>query len=156
MRTIEDIRRARLMQLLEMSEFPTIQSLADRIERSHAQVSQWKNRSARKGGGVSNIDSSSARHIEKKVGKPVGWMDNDPAYDPPLTAAPVPLTPPPPPAANFADPTQPTASEWQLLRDIKAYPKERRDALLGEVHAEAEKFRAWALEVLENASRDRR
>jgi len=85
-RTIEQIRHARLLELLTQPDFPTIQSLADKIERSHAQVSQWKNRSVRrdKDGnttGVSNIDSASARAIESATGKPPGWMDNDPVFD---------------------------------------------------------------------------
>jgi len=91
MRTIEEIRHARLIQLLELPEYPTVQSLADKIERVNAQVSQWKNRSERKNKagkvtGLSNIDSVSARWIEKKVGKPPGWMDNDPKFDVPETS----------------------------------------------------------------------
>jgi hypothetical protein len=71
--TIEDTRHARLLLLLR--EFDTIQAFADRIERAHAQVSQWKNRSKRANGRVSTIDSDSARWIEGKTGKPRGWMD---------------------------------------------------------------------------------
>jgi hypothetical protein len=71
--TIEDTRHARLLLLLR--EFDTIQAFADKIERAHAQVSQWKNRSKRANGRVSTIDSDSARWIEGKTGKPRGWMD---------------------------------------------------------------------------------
>jgi len=81
MKTIEDIRHARLLELLRSPDFPTLQSLADCLERSPTQVSQWKNQSKRSGGGRCNIDSDSARHIETRTGRPVGWMDNDPAHD---------------------------------------------------------------------------
>lgn len=85
-KTIDEIRYARLLELLALPDFRTIQAFADRIERSHSQVSQWKNRTPRKNKegqviGLSNIDSDSARHIEAKAGKPRGWMDNDPAFD---------------------------------------------------------------------------
>jgi hypothetical protein len=78
MKTIEEIRHARLLQLLELPQFPTIQSLANAIDRSHAQLSQWKNKSKRSTGGFAVIDSASARHIETQLGLPVGWMDNAP------------------------------------------------------------------------------
>lgn len=81
MKTIDEIRHARLLELLQMPQHPTVQALAEALERSSAQISQWKNRSKRSGGGVCNIDSDSARHIESKVGKPRGWMDNDPDRD---------------------------------------------------------------------------
>jgi len=82
MRTVEEVRHARLLELLASPEFPSIQALADRLGKSHAQVSQWKNQSARRKDGVeigkSNIDSKSARAIENLTGKPRGWMDTDP------------------------------------------------------------------------------
>lgn len=87
MKTIEEIRHARLLQLLQMPEYPTVQSLAVAIQRKPAQVSQWKTRSKRASGGLSTIDSDSARHIEKMCGKPRGWMDNDPKREPPPTAS---------------------------------------------------------------------
>ncbi len=73
MKTIEEIRHARLLELIE--QFPTLQALADSLGRKAAQVSQWKNRYKRSTGGVHNIDSDSARNIELKLGKPRGWMD---------------------------------------------------------------------------------
>lgn len=79
MKTIDEIRHERLLLLLQ--EYPTVQALADKIERKAAQVSQWKNRSMRTTGTPATIDSDSARHIEERTGKPRGWMDNDPALD---------------------------------------------------------------------------
>lgn len=81
MKTIEEIRHTRLMQLLQRPEYPTIQALADKISRSYAQVSQWKNRARRTSGGFATLDSASARHLEECVGLPRGWMDHDPDYD---------------------------------------------------------------------------
>lgn len=85
-RTIEETRHARLLQLLKSPEFHTVQALATKLDRSHAQVSQWKTRSKRRNEagevtGVSNIDSASARWIEERTGKPRGWMDTDPEFD---------------------------------------------------------------------------
>lgn len=81
MKTIEEIRHTRLLQLLGPAEYGSLQALAKQLERSAAQISQWKNKSKRSSGGVCNIDSESARHIEKMTGKPRGWMDNDPSRD---------------------------------------------------------------------------
>jgi hypothetical protein len=81
MRTIEEIRQLRLQQLLAQPEYPTNKALAQALRRSSAQVSQWKTRAAKTDGGQCNIDSESARHIERCTNKVKGWMDNDPAYD---------------------------------------------------------------------------
>jgi hypothetical protein len=86
MKTIDEIRHERLFLLLK--EYPTVQALADKIERNASQVSQWKNRSKRATGTHASIDSDSARHIEQRTGKPRGWMDNDPAYDNPGSMSP--------------------------------------------------------------------
>ncbi len=74
MKTIEEIRQGRLLELLGKS---SLQAFAEAIGRSPTQVSQWKNRFQRADGGMYNIDSESARNIERKLGKPVGWMDNE-------------------------------------------------------------------------------
>lgn len=78
-RTVEEIRQARLLELLEQSE--SLSSLAKKIGKSPAQVSQWKNKNRRSEGGHANMESASARHIERKLGKPTGWMDHDPGFD---------------------------------------------------------------------------
>lgn len=82
MRTIDEIRRARLLQLLGMPKYGrTVNELAACIRKSPAQVSQWKNKSRRSNGGESNIDSKSARDIEANLKLQLGWMDNDPMFD---------------------------------------------------------------------------
>jgi len=72
-KTIDEIRHGKLIELL--ADYPSIQSFADAIGRSHSQVSQWKNRSKRQSGGVASIDSDSARLIEQCTNRPRGWMD---------------------------------------------------------------------------------
>jgi hypothetical protein len=89
MRTIEEIRQLRLLQLLEQPEFPTVKALATAIERTQSQVSQWKARTKRAGSGHYHIESATARHIEACTNKVRGWMDHDPAYDDPKSAVPV-------------------------------------------------------------------
>lgn len=80
MLSIENIRRLRLDELI--SEFGTQAALAKKIERSSAQISQWKNQSPdSKTGKPRSMDSASARHIEKMTGKADGWMDQMPNGD---------------------------------------------------------------------------
>jgi hypothetical protein len=71
---IEEIRRARLLLLIE--ECGTIAALAQKLDRQPAQVSQWKNASIdNKSQKPRSMKSETARWIEQKTGKPVGWMD---------------------------------------------------------------------------------
>lgn len=74
MDTIDALRHANLLALL--ADYPSIQAFADAIERSHSQVSQLKNRNRHSTSGEPRaIGDDMARHIEAKLGKPVGWMD---------------------------------------------------------------------------------
>jgi SOS-response transcriptional repressor LexA len=74
MDTIEDTRVKRLKLLRD--ECGSNASLSKTIEISEAQLSQWINRSPdSKSGKPRSISSDSARHIEKKLGKQPGWLD---------------------------------------------------------------------------------
>lgn len=74
MSTVEENRRQRLI-LLE-KEFGTQVALAEKIGKSPAQISQWKNASKYSGSEKRRVmDRSTARHIEKMTGKPEGWLD---------------------------------------------------------------------------------
>ncbi len=74
MKTIDEIRRNRLKELITLSG--SVRLLADVLERSPAQVSQWSNASIDpKSGRPRAISTVSARYIEKKLGRPEGWMD---------------------------------------------------------------------------------
>lgn len=71
---IEEIRRCRLLLLI--SEYGTIAALAQKLDRQPSQVSQWKNASIdNKSQKPRSMKSETARWIEEKTGKPVGWMD---------------------------------------------------------------------------------
>ena len=75
MATVHDTRHQNLLRLIE--ELGDIQALADRIERSHSQVSQLKNRSIHsQTGAPRQIGDAMARHIERKLHLDVGWMDS--------------------------------------------------------------------------------
>lgn len=71
---IEDIRRSRLMLLIE--EYGSVAALAQKLDRQPAQVSQWKNASIDpKTNKPRYMKSETARRIESCTGKPDGWMD---------------------------------------------------------------------------------
>lgn len=74
MKTTEEIRLLKLKILSK--QCGTIQALADKLDRSHAQVSQWLNSHLNKYGKPRVISNASARYIEQCFNKPVGWMDN--------------------------------------------------------------------------------
>ncbi|MNV51647.1 Peptidase S24-like protein [compost metagenome] len=74
MQKIEEIYRARLRMLVE--EAGTQRALADRIQKSAAQISQWLNGSPdSKTGKPRSMDRRTAREIERRFPKPDGWMD---------------------------------------------------------------------------------
>lgn len=73
--TISDIRKANLGALI--SEYGSLRALAEKLDHaSTAQISQWKQSAPdSKTGKPRTINNASARKIEIKCGKPVGWMD---------------------------------------------------------------------------------
>eukprot|EP00456_Euglypha_rotunda_P034241 TRINITY_DN26403_c0_g1_i9.p1 TRINITY_DN26403_c0_g1~~TRINITY_DN26403_c0_g1_i9.p1 ORF type:complete len:254 (+),score=37.00 TRINITY_DN26403_c0_g1_i9:446-1207(+) len=74
MQKIEEIYRARLRMLAD--EVGTQRALAERIQKSPAQVSQWLNASPdSKTGKPRSMDRATAREIERIFPKPDGWMD---------------------------------------------------------------------------------
>lgn len=74
MKTIDEIRKENLAELVK--EHGGVGKLADVLERSPSQVSQWLNSSkASVSGKPRRFNSDSARYIEKMCGKPEGWMD---------------------------------------------------------------------------------
>lgn len=84
MKTIDEIHRLNLVVLVQ--EFGGVGKLADTIERSSSQVSQWINASANSATGKPRgLGPSSCRLIERACGKPKGWMDiehSEPAHQP--------------------------------------------------------------------------
>lgn len=75
MKTCKEIRHENLLFLI--NRFDTIQALADKLGKSHAQVSQLKNKSTNSATGkVRGIGDEQAREIELKLGLEVGWLDH--------------------------------------------------------------------------------
>lgn len=70
MKTIEEIRLANLGKIRQ--EFPSERQLAIRLNKSPNQVNQWFGKGAARA-----IQSDSAREVERVMGKPKGWLDND-------------------------------------------------------------------------------
>jgi len=74
MNTIDSIHRENLQALVR--EFGSVSTVAVKIGCSSSQYSQWMNGSENSGTGKPRgMRPSSARRIEKALGKPVGWMD---------------------------------------------------------------------------------
>jgi len=74
MKTIDEIRKENLAILVK--DYGGVGKLADVLERSSSQVSQWLNSSkASASGKPRRFNSDSARYIEKMCGKPEGWLD---------------------------------------------------------------------------------
>lgn len=76
MQRIEEIYRARLLLLVQMKGKGRQRILAELIDKSPAQLSQWINASKdSKTGQPRSMDKKTAREVEKKLGLPQGWMD---------------------------------------------------------------------------------
>lgn len=56
--------------------------------------------------------------------------------------------PPPPPAVNFADKKTLSESEWALLNDLREVPEVDREQIRRELHEKAERYRAYAREII--------
>lgn len=78
MKTIDQIRRENLALLVR--DHKTQSQLADKLDKSSSQLSQWLNQSKNSGTGKPRkMSDEAAREIERKCNKPLGWMDQDPA-----------------------------------------------------------------------------
>lgn len=88
MKSIDEINRDRLNLLIQ--EVGSQVALSRIIDRSPAQISQWKNASKYSGSDKRRaMDRHTARYIEKMTRKPVGWMDRpiESDFEPPTSAA---------------------------------------------------------------------
>jgi hypothetical protein len=76
MKTISEIRHANLLNLIQ--EAGGVSRLAEKVDRSHSQISQLKNRSRHsKSGEPREMGDDIARHIEQKCALRTGWMDTE-------------------------------------------------------------------------------
>jgi hypothetical protein len=75
MKTIDEIHRANMALLVAEHG---VTGMAERLNKSNSQVSQWLNGSKNSGTGKPRgISAGSCRTIEAAFGKPQGWMDAD-------------------------------------------------------------------------------
>lgn len=75
MKTCSEIRHANLLKVIE--DAGSLQEVADRLDKSHAQISQLKTQAKHSNSGKPRvIGDEMARLIEKKFNLEVGWMDN--------------------------------------------------------------------------------
>ncbi len=80
MKPIDEIRRENIAAL--EAECGGLSKLSARLERSDSQVSQWKLGSINSGTGKQRgMSTKTARYIEGKMGKQLGWMDADHSLD---------------------------------------------------------------------------
>lgn len=82
MKTIEEIRRIRLQMLVdEAGSQAALNRLTGRGDRdsTYSQILRQSKSSSTEKRKV--MGSDMARMLEKALGKPVGWMDNDPVMD---------------------------------------------------------------------------
>jgi len=77
MKTCHEIRKEQLVALVK--ESGGVPRLAELLEKSEGQIRQWTNASKdSRTGRPRGISDDKAREIEEKLGKEVGWLDNDP------------------------------------------------------------------------------
>lgn len=75
MKTCSEIRHENLLKVIE--EAGSLQVVADRLDKSHAQISQLKTQAKHSNTGKPRvIGDDMARLIEEKFELEVGWMDN--------------------------------------------------------------------------------
>lgn len=76
MKTIQEIRHYKFTRLIQEGNF-TLAQVARRLGKQYPQVWQWSSRSVAKSNGLHrSIGSTSARLIEEKFDKEIGWMDS--------------------------------------------------------------------------------
>ena len=91
MKAIKDIRRQNLLLLIAREG--SLRSLAMKLGRSSAQVSQWKLAAPNSSSGKPRvIGDESARYIEQQLGLPDNWMDTDRTPDDGAEPAPLKVT----------------------------------------------------------------
>jgi phage repressor protein C with HTH and peptisase S24 domain len=76
MKTVDEIRRQNILAL--EAEYGSLTALANHLERSDSQVSQWKKGSINSGTGKQRgMSAATARYIESQTNKGMGWLDAD-------------------------------------------------------------------------------
>lgn len=135
--TIEAVNRERLALLIK--EAGSQRALSEKTGKSPAQISQWLNASKdSKSGKPRAMDSATRRELERKCGKPEGWMDHAISGEPvePAQGAPSPPISLPP-------------EYRQLLIDLEDLLPRERSKWIDSIHQAAE----YAREIREHAKK---
>jgi transcriptional regulator with XRE-family HTH domain len=128
--TTENINRGRLALLIK--EAGSQAKLAERIGKAPAQISQWLNASKdSKTGKPRAMDRDTRRELERKCGKPEGWMDQ-----------PLPPGENRAPAVGAPAPAVELKPEYlQLLADLETLLPRERSRWMDQIHQAAEYVR---------------
>lgn len=117
MKTSKELRYDNLLRLLD--QLGSVQALAERLGKSHAQISQLKTKAKdSKTGKIRGIGDDLAREIEMTLNLEIGWMDNDHSKNPPT-----PFT------FNFIKPLSKTTIK--VVEMMEAMDDETRGAVYG-------------------------
>lgn len=133
--TIEAVNRERLALLIK--EAGSQRALSEKTGKSPAQISQWLNASKdSKSGKPRAMDSATRRELERKCGKPEGWMDQSVSGE--IVA----------PAENAPSPAISLPPEYrQLLIDLEDLLPRERSKWIDSIHQAAE----YAREIREHS-----
>jgi hypothetical protein len=141
MQRIEEIYRARLALLVETKGNGRQSILSKMIDKSPAQVSQWINASKdAKTQRPRSMDRATARHIERALKLPDGWMDQ-------------PVTPGERKADGSSVVQLPSANEGirnlvlrfaELLKPLDEADREQAEVLMRKLAMQPEKAEQWA------------
>lgn len=153
MRTTDEIRHARLLQVIEElgGERRGMAELARLLgHASTSTLSQYKARQPdSKTGKPKGIGSTAARRIEKACGKAHGWMDTDPSQTSEFSQAQS-VEPSAPRAEESGNGLYApiTADEAQVIYDLRCLFDDDRHRIIDEIHDAADRSRKAEAEVL--------
>ena len=152
MPTIDEVYRANLKELARLAGSSA--KLSEQIGKSPSQISQWLNGSVdSKTGKPRSMSRATARFIEKRLGKPAGWMDqiHDHAaqqHEQPHEAkAEEPLTVYELKPGELFDAL--TEEEKHLLENFRSMLDDDQKHFAEEISVRAAKMRAYTAKVLE-------
>lgn len=146
METAHDRRKRKLEELC--SREGGIKAVADRADVNPATLDQIlkgtllppKKDGSRSARGVGN---ELARTLERAFELGIGWFDNAETPAKPSSEAATPT-----PGPQSAGRHEVSDSEWAMVQDLRDLPQADRKARMGEIHAEAERWREVVERVL--------
>jgi len=178
MKTIEEIRRERLLELIdEVGSIAALNAALGLLPRDST-LSQIKNQSKEsKTTKPRGMGSTMARKLEEALKKPRGWMDSDPelvrrltvlewdvdmerkAASPLASSEPSPAPyrdgPPATPPKDFHDPRKASEDDWQMLEDLRWLPSPEQAAIRADIHERSAKHRAHVMETIARINKEK-